>query len=68
MKNVPIEMKAREYARRSRIEWPTTQECHGSWIPAREYNVGWNAWDAIKTRFRLGWMVFTGRADALTWD
>lgn len=68
MKNVPAEMRAKEYCRRSRIHWHTTQEVDGSWIPAREYNVGWNAIDAIKTRFRLAWMVFTGRADALTWD
>lgn len=33
-----------------------------SWVPARPYGLF-----SLRNRLRLAWMVFTGRADALTW-
>ena len=34
----------------------------GRWVPARPYGGHWR-W----SRLRATWLVFTGRADALTW-
>lgn len=36
----------------------------GRWVPARSY--GWNQL-RVFGRFRAAWMVFTGRADAVTY-
>jgi hypothetical protein len=38
------------------------------WVPLRCLRLKcWNPW-AIKKRFKLAWMVFTGKADALIWE
>ena len=34
----------------------------GRWVPARA--LGWQSWTM---RWKAAWLVFTGRADALTW-
>lgn len=34
----------------------------GSYVPARPH--GWQSWTM---RFKAAWLVFTGKADALTW-
>lgn len=34
----------------------------GRWVPARPLG-----FESIGSRLRLAWLVFTGRADALTW-
>lgn len=34
----------------------------GSWVPARP-----EGYHGLVSRFQLAWLVFTGRADALTW-
>ena len=34
----------------------------GRYVPARP--LGWQSWTM---RFKAAWLVFTGRADALTW-
>ena len=34
----------------------------GHWVPARAFGL-----DTLGNRLRAAWMVFTGRADALTW-
>lgn len=35
---------------------------NGKWVPARSLGF-YSVWE----RFRLAWMVFTGKADALVW-
>jgi hypothetical protein len=39
------------------------QQPNGQWVPARPYG-----FYSFKSRFRAAWLVFTGKADALTWD
>lgn len=38
-----------------------TAEINGKWVPCRPLNF------FILNRFKLAWMVFTGKADALVW-
>ena len=40
----------------------TTAQINGKWIPARPLGL-----DTLKNRFRLAFMVFTGKLDALKW-
>lgn len=35
---------------------------NGKWVPCRAVGL-----DTIRSRIRLAWMVFTGKADALIW-
>ena len=48
-------------------EWDLTKEIQFKgrklWVPARP--VGYPSW---RSRIRLAWAVFTGKADALFWD
>ena len=37
-------------------------EIDGKWVPARGLGYA-----SLGSRFRCAWMVFTGKADALTW-
>lgn len=37
-------------------------EINGQWQPARPYG-----YFSLRSRLRLAWLVFTGRADALVW-
>jgi hypothetical protein len=37
-------------------------QVNGKWVPARPINA-----NGLKERFKLAWMVFTGKADALEW-
>jgi len=48
---------------RAMAEW-TLADGRKWWGPARAY--GWNQIQLFG-RFKAAWMVFTGRADALTW-
>jgi hypothetical protein len=41
---------------------PTTISPSGRFVPARPYG-----FYSLGNRFRLAWMVFTGKADALLW-
>jgi hypothetical protein len=34
----------------------------GRWVPARPL-----PWESLGGRFKAAWLVFTGRADAVTW-
>lgn len=40
----------------------TVAQVNGKWVPARPINA-----NGLKSRFKLAWMVFTGKADALEW-
>ena len=40
----------------------SVQAQDGSWQPARGYGMY-----SLRSRMRLAWMVFTGKADALRW-
>jgi len=52
-----------EHIRDIAVEPDTMREISPSrWVPARP--MGFDSWG---TRFKLAWMVFTGKADALTW-
>ena len=67
MRTVPLEISATDYAKKCRYGSSCAQDIDGTWVPARPVNVGWNSIDAIITRFRLAWSVFTGESDAFTW-
>ena len=42
---------------------PRSDVCiHGQWVPARPMG-----YFSLISRVHLGWMVFTGKADALLW-
>jgi hypothetical protein len=41
---------------------PHSQIKGGGWEPSRPYGMF-----SLRSRLRLAWMVFTGRADALRW-
>jgi hypothetical protein len=43
-------------------EGPYSEIRTGEWVPARPYGLY-----SLSNRFRLAWMVFTGKADALRW-
>ncbi len=43
-------------------DWPATSNDGRQYVPARP--IGFWSW---RERFRLAWLVFTGRADALVW-
>jgi hypothetical protein len=46
---------------RSRRAWDTDTAIPGiGWVPARPLG-------GLQSRFKLAWMVFTGRADVLHW-
>jgi hypothetical protein len=68
MRQVPNIVSAEDYMRRCRSTSGDWQSSGDTWVPARRYNVGWNWLDAWRTRFKLAWLVFTGKADALTYD
>jgi len=40
----------------------TAVQINGEWVPAR-----FLGYPSIFRRIKLGWMVFTGKADAFTW-
>ena len=40
----------------------TMAKINGRWVPARSLGL-----DTLPNRFRLAWMVFTGKADAILW-
>ena len=42
--------------------WPDQTETVNGWKLARPEGMG-----GIRRRFRMAWMVFTGKADVLTW-
>lgn len=41
---------------------PSTSNDGKNWVPARP--LGYASW---RTRLKAAWLVFTGRADAVTW-
>lgn len=43
-------------------DWPECQLPDGRWVPARPLGFA-----SLLQRFRCAWLVFTGKADALTW-
>lgn len=49
----------------SLLEWCGTnrKNFNGQWLPARPVNYRYTFW----ARVRGAWMVFRGRADAVTW-
>lgn len=45
-------------------EWTiSTYTKDNTWVPARPYSI-----PSIHKRFKLAWLVFIGRYDALDWD
>jgi len=47
-------------------EWDwKTELVNGRWVPARPYPHNMRSWI---WRFRLAWLVFTGKCDALCWN
>ena len=43
-------------------EWDCDAKIDGKWTPARPIGMG-----GVKRRFKMAWLVFTGKADVLTW-
>ena len=48
--------------RSERLADTTVKMPDGSWAPARP-----EGYDSLQNRFRLAWLVFKGKADAVTW-
>lgn len=45
------------------MEWNTRALIKGTWYQARPRGL-----DGIRWRLKCAWLVFTGRADVLTWS
>lgn len=43
--------------------WQNSTEINGKWTPVRPYGRG-----GILRRIKMAWLVFTGKADVLTWN
>jgi hypothetical protein len=46
-----------------RDDWPRANVGGHRWVPARPLSCG-----GFATRCKAAWLVFTGRADAVTWE
>lgn len=59
----PARVNATQLATSCDVQIEIVRDGRKIWVPAR--SLGYAHW---KERCRLGWAVFTGKADALFWD